>query len=180
MHFEPKTLKRMISCLEKGEVIAAPAEGVYGFCADPFNPIGLEGLLEIKKRSPGKGFVVIVSSVGYLNLLTQTLNQQHWDLIDEYWPGPTTLLLPARDDLHKLLTGGSGKVAVRLPASPHMKEYLDAWGGPLVSTSANLSGQPPAQTAEEIKDKVFILPSQNPLNGSVSTIIDAETGQRVR
>jgi L-threonylcarbamoyladenylate synthase len=176
-----KTLDDMTARLKKGEVIAAPAEGVYGLCADPFNTDALQNLLAIKERNPGKGFVVLIEKPGHLSMLTETLAKYHWAAIDKYWPGPITLLLPARPEVPSLLTGGGDKIAVRLPAAAHVQAYLKAWGGPLVSTSANLSGEKPAQIIAELPDDtLFALESPIALDGSVSRILDVESGHWIR
>lgn len=181
MDFTPKQIEDMVAHLKQGQVIAAPAEGVFGLCADPFNHTALQELLSIKDRNPGKGFVVLIENVGHLSSLTETLAKHHWDAIDKYWPGPITLLLPARADMPSLLTGGGDKIAVRLPEAPHVLEYLKAWGGPLVSTSANLSGQKPAVTVAELPDdSLYVIEPKTPLNGEVSRILDVESGHWIR
>ncbi|MBI1363601.1 MAG: hypothetical protein GC134_06420 [Proteobacteria bacterium] len=181
MSWSDAQLEKMVQHLREGDVVAAPAEGVYGLCADPFNHDALQSLLAIKDRNPGKGFVVLVEKPGHLSLLTETLAKYHWEAIDKYWPGPVTLLLPARADVPPLLTGGGDKIAVRMPSAPHVLGYLKAWGGPLVSTSANLSGEKPAQSPAELPDDSgYVLESPVKLDGSVSRILDVESGHWVR
>ena len=180
MIFDAGQLQEAMERLRAGEVIAAPAEGVYGYCADPFNPIALKNLLDIKRRQPGKGFVVLISSLKQLTRLCPPLPCAADDSLDHYWPGQTTLILPARTNLDALLTGDRGTVAVRFPKAPHVLEYLKAWGGPLVSTSANLTGQTPAVHATELPSGLFVLPTPHALDGSVSRIIDPLSNKVIR
>lgn len=178
--YTAEQLNTFTAKLKAGDVVAAPAEGVYGYCCDPFNPAALHKLVELKQRKPEKGFVVLVSDLKQLNQLTQTLACQQHDMVDLHWPGQVTLVFPAADNLPELLTGGFASVAVRFPEKPYMLEYLKAWGKPLVSTSANISGQPPIYEAQNLPPHVFALPTPVQLNGSVSKLLDATTGQQYR
>jgi L-threonylcarbamoyladenylate synthase len=181
VNWSPKQLDEMVEHLKRGEVVAAPAEGVFGLCADPFNHEALQKLLSIKERNPGKGFVILIENAGHLSSLTETLAKYHWTAIDKYWPGPVTLLLPARPDISYLLTGGGDKVAVRMPKAPHVLSYLKAWGGPLVSTSANISGKKPALVPDALPEEgLFVLEGDAPLDGEVSRILDVESGHWIR
>ncbi len=170
-----------IEKLKRGEVIAAPAEGVYGYCADPLNPEALQELIDIKKRTADKvGFVVMVRHIEDVRLLVSELTTDMEKLMDKHWPGQVTLLLPAKEGLPEKLTGGSGKIAVRMPEPEYVQEYLRNWGAPLVSTSANITGQAPALHQKDLDPLVFALPTPQRLLGTVSRIIDAETGEQIR
>lgn len=183
--FWPKnTLEEWKKALQKGQVVAAPAEGVYGYCADPFNPQALANLLEIKQRSPKKGFILLISHLKQLNDLCQDIdmaNEKHiTEAVVTHWPGPVTLILPARPGLPETLTGGQNTIAIRLPSEPYMLEYLNYFGSPLVSTSLNLSGQPPATQAIQIPSEIPALTLPNPLSGQSSRILNPSTNQWLR
>lgn len=180
MSFSKEALQTFKEKLKAGEVVAAPAEGVYGYCADPFNPNALEKLLAIKKRTAGKGFITLVRSFDDLAQLAAPLNEQEKATLQQHWPGQVTFILPAKKGLPDLLTGGRETIAVRMPATAYMHEYLNAWGGPLVSTSANISGQPPATDPTDLFDGVYALKSRTPLKGGVSQVIDLKTGAQLR
>ena len=178
--FPEKDLKQFCEKLKAGEVVAAPAEGVYGYCADPFNKNALEKLLAIKNRTAGKGFITLIRNLQDLEGLTQTLSGGHIKEVKKYWPGPVTFIIPAAEGVPELLTGGRGTVAVRLPRSDYMQEYLEAWGGPLVSTSANISGQMPATHYRDLSNEVFALKASSQLTGGISQVMDLITGQLLR
>lgn len=179
----PAQLAPWLAALKAGGVVAAPAEGLYGYCADPFNPAALRALMEIKQRDPSKGLIVLISAVEQLGRLCPPLTEAQQIAIATHWqPGqpPTTLILPALATLTPLLTGGHATIAVRLPQNPYMQEYLAAAQTPLVSTSANLSGQPAATTAAQLAPEVPALTLPQPLSGTPSRIFNPQTGHWLR
>lgn len=180
MNFSKEALQTFTDKLKAGEVVAAPAEGVYGYCADPFNPKALEKLLNIKKRTEGKGFITLIRNYNDLDKLAKPLSAEEKNKLKEHWPGQVTFILPANADVPELLTGGRDTIAVRLPAAGYIHDYLNAWGGPLVSTSANISGQPPATDPDDLFDGIYALQNKTPLKGGVSTVIDLKSGKKLR
>ncbi len=173
-------LNTFVENLEAGEVVAAPAEGVYGYCVDPFNEKALQKLVKLKGRTPSKGFITLISNIEQLAELTSGLSKSDCALIREYWPGQVTLIFPAANNLPHLLTGGEKTIAVRLPQKDYMQEYLHRWGRPLVSTSANISGEAPATRAAEVLADIYILPNPSPLDGSTSVLVDSKTKKKLR
>lgn len=177
------------AALTHGEAVAAPAEGVYGYCADPFNAQALQKLVELKQRDENKGFICLINTLTQLDRLCAPLTDKAqamihavWSTAEEgqdTWP-PVTLILPAREDLPQALTGGNGTVAVRKPHNGHMLEYLEAWGAPLVSTSLNKSGERPAIDAGDIPINIPVLTFNKPLSGEVSRIYNVLTSEWVR
>jgi len=166
-------LSPWLAALKKGEIVAAPAEGVYGYCADPFNPRKLEKMLEVKQRSLKKGLIVLISQLSQLGQLSpESLPEECQSAISAYWPSAVTILLPALPSLPSILTGGLSTIAVRLPSCPYMLEYLETHGGPLCSTSLNISGEPPAIAMEQVPKGVPALTLPTPLSGSVSRIFN--------
>jgi len=179
--YAAEQLHTFVAKLKAGEAVAAPAEGVYGYCCDPFSQKGLEEIVRLKQRAPEKGFVVLISDLKQLTQLCPPLFCQPHDMIDLYWPGQVTLVFPVKTEgLPQLLTGGFTTIAIRYPKAPYMLEYLKAWGRPLVSTSANISGEPPIFDQKNLPPEVFSLPTPVPLRGGVSTLIDAITGEKYR
>ena len=105
--------------------------------------------------------------------------------VRESWPGPVTWVLPARAGLDPLLTGGRGSVALRVTAHPVAAALCRAFGGALVSTSANLSGRPPARSAVAVRRALgarvdAVVPGRVGGAGGPSTIRDAITGRTLR
>lgn len=182
-------LRPWCHALEKGEVVAAPAEGVYGYCADPFNAQALRKLLALKQRAQAKGFICLISKLEQLDTLCAPLTDKAQAMIHAVWSmpeegqdmlPPVTLILPACDKLPMEITGGHGTVAVRKPHNVEMLEYLSAWGGPLVSTSLNKSGETPAIYADDIPVNIPALTLSKPLSGEVSRMYNVLTSTWVR
>ncbi len=181
--FTQKSLNKWLTALKNGEVVAAPAEGVYGYCADPFNKKALQKLIDIKKRDPQKGLICLISDHLQLSQICAPLTQKEKELTEKYWSrahkNPTTLLLPVHPQMPDLLTGGRTTLAVRLPQIDYVQQYLQAWGQPLVSSSLNVAGAQPAITHQEIPAHIPALVLETPLSGKTSCIINTQ-GQKMR
>lgn len=133
--------------LRAGGLVVYPTEGVYGIGCDPCNHEALARLLAAKGRAPDKGLILIGSSEAQLMRHAHPLEREQMERVRQTWPGPVTWVLPARRDVDPLITGGRDTVAVRVTAHPLAAALCEAFGGALVSTSANPSGRPPARTA---------------------------------
>lgn len=175
-------LKPFLETLHNGGVAAAPAEGMYGYVANALNPQALEEIIKIKQRDPSKGLIVLISSLKQLELLTPHPMQNPWETATRtHWPyPPVTLILPAKSSLSPLLTGAQPTIAVRYPHADYMLEYIDAFGGPLVSTSLNLTGEPPATSAQQIPAGTPALTLAKQFSGRPSQIFNPESGLWLR
>jgi L-threonylcarbamoyladenylate synthase len=144
-------LKQATRYLKTGGIIAYPTEAVYGFGCNPLNEKAVFNLLALKQRTWQKGLILIAADYSqispFLEPLTDTLTEQ----IFATWPGAVTWLIPAKSNVPHWLRGKSSKLAVRITAHPIAKALCQYWGGPLVSTSANLSHQPPAKSALKVR-----------------------------
>lgn len=136
--------------IREGGVIAVPTDTVYGLAASIFQPGAIERIFEIKRRKPDQAVPVLLSSAADLPLVVQTVPPVVWSMIDRFWPGPLTLVLPARRGLSPTITGRGNTVGVRVPAARSLLMFLEILGEPVVGTSANIHGQPPALTANEV------------------------------
>lgn len=162
--------------LANGQVIAYPTETVFGLGVDPHNPAALERLAQLKGRAPEKGFILLIGDPAQLTALTRPHSATTLKLMDHFWPGPLTLVLPALPGLHPLLTGGTGSIAVRRSPSPVVAQLLNVWGGPLVSSSANRGGEPVCAGADEVRvrfgDEVAtVLEGEASVDGTPSTVL---------
>ncbi len=182
--WDKATLDSWCEALAHGEVVAAPAEGVYGYCCDPFNEPALAKLIELKQRSSNKGLICLVNNQQQLEQLVGTLTGAAAEAVAQHWPcpakAPVTMLLPHSAAVPELLKGRFPTLALRWPACDYMNEYLTRWGKPLVSTSLNVSGQPPATKAEDIPAGVPALTLAKALPGTVSRIFDPASGKYLR
>ena len=133
-----------VAALSNDEVVAYPTETVYGLAVNPFSPPALERLFALKGRDRDKPILLIIAEPDQLNLVAREITDAARAYAEQFWPGPLSLIVPKLDAIPNTLTGGSDRVSVRCPACPIARDLCRAWGGPLTSTSANLSGEPAA------------------------------------
>ena len=129
--------------IRAGAVIAYPTEAVWGLGCDPWNEEAVDRLLAIKNRSVDKGLILVADNIRQFDFLLADLPQVWQDQLASTWPGPTTWLVPHQNRLPEWITGGHPGVAIRVSDHPLVRD-LCALTGPLVSTSANPNGRPPA------------------------------------
>lgn len=142
---------RAAGVIREGGIVAFPTETYYGLAVDPFNESALKKLFRIKNRPEVKPVLVLVSGQDELSRVTTAIPAIAQRLMDRFWPGPLTLVLPARKELSSYITGGTNTVGVRLSSHPVAMSLLKACGIPVTATSANKSNQSPAVTANEAK-----------------------------
>lgn len=143
-------------------VLAIPTETYYALGASPFSDAAIAKIGQIKGRPEGKPILVLLADPSAVEPLVADLPAAAEILMRRFWPGPLTIVLPARRSLPTALTAGSGTIGVRQPDHALLLELLAAVG-PLTGTSANRSGDPPAQTAEAVRAV---------LGGEVDMIVD--------
>jgi len=174
---EKKVISESLKVLKKGGVIAYPTESFYALGVNACNEAAMEKLYAIKNRPPEKAMPVIVGNKDILRMIVKSISLEAEKLIKKYWPSPLTLIFWAKADLPELLTGGSGKVAARIPGECFALHLAKAADFPITATSANLSGKPPAQHPEDVI-KYFrelidlIIDGGKTLGGKPSTIVD--------
>lgn len=173
-----------VTALRAGAVIAYPTEAIWGLGCDPDNPAALERLLALKARNPAKGMILIAGSIAqveeWLDGLDATLRQT----LLESWPGPVTWLVPDNGRTHPLVKGQHDKVALRISAHPLVRMLTEAFGGPIISTSANRTGNTPMRSAKAVaaewKGDVVIVPGELGGRERPSVIRDVLTGDVLR
>ncbi len=181
-HWQLQTAARWI---RSGGIIAYPTEAVFGLGCDPGNPRAVARLLSLKKRPWQKGLILIASDRSQLEPWVQAV-PAHWSRrLTQSWPGPTTWLLPASHDCPHWLTGRHATLAVRVTAHPLVRRLCDILGSPIVSTSANTSGQRPARSALETRLRLgtlidFVLPGELGGRSRPSQIRDLASGRLIR
>lgn len=157
-----------------------PTDTVYGFAAALDRPEALARLFNMKKRSAAKAIPVLVDSTAAAALVAREFSGGMLALADRFWPGALTIVAPARaglpDEVTVINDQGAVTVAVRVPDSKVAREIIAAAGGALAVTSANLSGDVPALSANEIPDEGSAAPdaiiNAGPVRGGVpSTIV---------
>lgn len=148
------TLKQIAKLLSEDKVGAIPTETIYGLACNPFSERALEKLFHLKQREPNKPILLLLGKMEDLFLVVKYIPTKARILMKHYWPGPLTIVLPARKSLPKLLTGGLETIGVRLTSNEIARKIAWTFGKPVTGTSANISGDPPCRSAEEVL-KVF-------------------------
>ena len=144
------SLAATIAHLQAGLVLAYPTETVYGF-GTAVDQESVARLVELKRRPPGKPFLLLIAGSEMLGRLDLHLTSAASRLAARFWPGPLTLVLPGGERrVPRSLRGPEGGVAVRWTSHPALQRLIAAYGDPITSTSANRPGQPPAMAAGEI------------------------------
>jgi L-threonylcarbamoyladenylate synthase len=143
-------IRRAVQALNKGGIIAYPTEAVFGLGCDPWDEQAALKLLEFKQRPLHKGLILIAADFNQLQEFIKPVSPTVLQRINHTWPGPNTWLLPARDNIPYYLCGKYDTIAVRVTAHKQAADLCRAFGGPLVSTSANLAGMNPAKTTREV------------------------------
>ena len=128
-----------------GGVIAYPTESVYGIGCDAWDRAGVARVIHIKHRPARKGCILIAADTSQLQPLVDLDSRRFSLFASRYWPGPVTLVAPARSGAPAWLVNADGTLATRVTSHPVARELCARFGGPLVSTSANRSGRPPAR-----------------------------------
>ncbi|MDX1804208.1 MAG: L-threonylcarbamoyladenylate synthase [Alcanivorax sp.] len=170
--------------LRHGGVVAYPTEAVYGLGCDPLDEAAVRRLLAVKQRPEAKGLILLAADLQQL-LPYIKVTDAELARLDNSWPAPVTFLVPASERVPAWVRGDHAKVAVRVSAHPLARSLAALAGGPIISTSANLSGRPAArnrfQVARQLGDQVdFIVSGACDRASKPSTIIDLQSGQTLR
>jgi L-threonylcarbamoyladenylate synthase len=183
----PLTLAEAARALRRGGVIAYPTEAVWGLGCDPFAEAAVMRLLAIKQREVEKGLILIAGARAQLDglLAWDALPPARLAEVDASWPGPNTWIVPATPRVPRWITGVHAGVAVRVSAHPTVVALCQAFGGPLVSTSANHAGEPPAFRREELDPAVLaqldgVSDGETGGLAAPTSIRDARTGEVLR
>ena len=131
------------SVLERGGVVACPAEGVWGLSCDPYSEAAVADLLTLKLRSVQKGLIVVAANAAMFDEVLSYLSPDERHRLRASWPGPNTWLVPNHGVFPDWITGESRDVAIRVTSALPLRRLSESFGGPLVSTSANPAGLPP-------------------------------------
>ena len=143
--------------LARGGVLAYPTEAVWGLGCDPFDEAAVLRLLAIKQRPVEKGLILIAADLAQLQPLLELAAVPEARLAEVLasWPGPSTWVLPASAAAPRWITGSHPGIAVRVSAHPGVVALCRAFGGPLVSTSANLAGAAAAFRRDQLDPAVL-------------------------
>ncbi len=147
-----ENLSATIAALKRGHAIVFPTETLYGLGADALNEAAVEEVFQLKGRDRSNPFPVLVADQEMLHTLVAEIPTTAQRLMDRYWPGPLTLVLPGRRNIPKPLCNPLGGVAVRISSQAIATLLVKGLGRPLTATSANPSGKEPARTLQVAKN----------------------------
>lgn len=141
-----------VRCLQDGDVIAYPTEAVYGLGCDPLNEAAVRRVLELKSRPAAAGLILIADRFERFESFVGALERRQLEPALASWPGPVTWLFPRGEGVPDWLAGNHATVALRVSAHPVCRALCAAFGGAIVSTSANPAAAEPARSARQVTD----------------------------
>ena len=158
-----ENIEYAVSALRSGGIVAHATEGVWGLCCDPKSERSIKRILEIKGRSKSKGLILIGGKIGFFDQELLCVTPDKRIEIKASWPGHHTWILPNASNYSDWITGGRETTACRVPNHEQARNLSLQFGGPIVSTSANLSGSPELKSEDAVRSDFetlvdFILP----------------------
>ena len=177
-------IREASACIEAGDVIACPAEAVWGLSCDPWNLSAVAFLCEMKQRALSKGVIVASGDLAHFAPLLDALDYDERSRVLASWPGPVTWLVPNRGYFPSWITGESNEVAIRVTSAPALSSLCRELDGPVVTTSANWAGAQPAKHLFQVRryfgSGIAVVPGEVDLAGKSSTIKRIKTGEVLR
>ena len=153
-----------------GEVVAFPTETVYGLGADGLNAEAVAKIFAAKGRPADNPLILHIADTEQIYPLTSGLNANARALMDTFWPGPLTIVVPRSELVPDIVTAGLDTVAIRMPSHPVAAALIRAAGCPIAAPSANVSGKPSPTNAQDVADD---------MTGKVAGILDGSCGPAV-
>lgn len=171
-----EAVRHAIEVLRQGGVVAFPTDTLYGLAADPRSVEAVERLFAIKGRDAGHAVPLIAAS-GEQASQAAVFDDRATRVASAFWPGPLSIVLPAREGIRAEILGAGRSVAVRVPAHPVARALCEAFGFCVTATSANISGQPPTASPQVVANTLgalvdYVLDDGESPGGRPSTIVD--------
>jgi L-threonylcarbamoyladenylate synthase len=170
-------IKQGVKIIQTGGVVAFPTETVYGLGADVFNEQAIAKIFVTKNRPADNPLIVHISSLDMLPKLVDNISFENQKLIDQFWPGPLSLVFPKSKLIPDIVTAGLDTVVIRFPSDIIAQKFISECEVPLAAPSVNPSGKPSSTTASHIRDyfknEVFVIEGDKSKIGLESTVINA-------
>jgi L-threonylcarbamoyladenylate synthase len=174
-----------VTLLHAGEIVGLPTETVYGLAADALNPLAIAKIFEAKERPRFDPLIVHLPDRAWLKKIVDLPakdRQLILKLVEKFWPGPFTMVLPKREIVPEIVTSGLDTVAVRMSAHPVFAEVVRVFGKPLAAPSANRFGRISPTTAQHVQDELdgripLVVDAGLATHGIESTIVAIRTGK---
>lgn len=172
-----RQIKKGISLLRKGGVVAFPTDTVYGLGAHAGIPQAVERVYLIKERPRNMALPLLLADISQISEVAYNVPEVAWVLARAFLPGALTIILHKAESVSDIISGGGGTIGVRIPAHPVPLALIKGIGVPVVGTSANLSGKPSLLTADDVSyqlgDKIDLVIDGGPCpGGKESTVVD--------
>lgn len=172
-------VERAVSILRHDGIVIYPTDTIYGLGGDAFSEEAILKVYEAKKRPLSNPISIAVCSVDMTHGVAR-VDEYAARFIDHFLPGPVTVVLPARNSVPEILTGGAGFIGIRFPAHPLALELISLLDSPITATSANLSGAKDPVTPEECHIPHDFLIDAGRLPGIPSTVVDLYSRKIIR
>jgi len=181
---DDEDLREAAAWIVAGGIVAYPTDTYYGLAADPASPAALQHLFDLKGREPSMAVPLIAASLGQVEAAVGRLRGASARLARAFWPGPLSLVLDAPAWMASAVHGGRRTVAIRVPDHAVARALAGAFGRPVTATSANRTGDAPAETADDLTafaadPRVFVIDGGRTRGGAPSTLVDARAGDPV-
>ena len=174
--------KEISQFFREGKVGVIPTDTIYGLCASAFDKKAVEKVYSLKKRSFGKPFIILISSISELELFGIELSEKEEDFIQKVWPGKVSVIFPCQKNEFEYLHRGKNSLAFRVPAKEKLRNFLSK-SGPLIAPSANFEGEKVSRrigaAQKYFKDQVDFYVNGGLLFSRPSTLVQMKNGQVV-
>lgn len=180
MYSEPLSLEDACHALRHGKLVIFPTETFYGIGCNAMDPDAVGSIFSAKRRALSLPLPVVVYGREQLAEFVSVISETALGLMDAFWPGPLSLVLPALDEVPDLLTANVGRVAVRCSPHPAVIALCQTSGLVLVASSANISGNPPVNRAEDLDPELaacaagIFVAGPPPVGDLPSTVVDIQ------
>jgi L-threonylcarbamoyladenylate synthase len=177
---EPDRLQTAVDVLRGGGVVAYPTDTLYGLAADPTNRSAVDAIFRVKGRRTGEALPLVAASLVQVERVAGRLPDATRRLAERFWPGPLTLIVDAWPGLAPAVHGETGTVAIRVPDHAVARALAEACGAPITSTSANRSGEPAVDNADDVVRSIgdrleLVIDGGRTPGGPPSTIVDTRS-----
>jgi L-threonylcarbamoyladenylate synthase len=178
-HPPARVIAEAVRVIQAHGVIIYPTETLYGLGTDPFDPAAMERLYAIKGRAAARPIPFLIKDREMLESLVEEVPSVAGELMEQYWPGPLTLIFRAKEDLPPAMRGKDGTIGLRISAHPIAQGIVAQFNAPLTATSANRAGEEDLIDVKRIAgffgDLVDLIIDNGPVTGIGSTVVDVTT-----
>jgi L-threonylcarbamoyladenylate synthase len=175
-----QNINMLVEVLKQGKLAVIPTDTIYGIVAQALNKEAVERLYQIRRKTPSKPFIILISAIDDLEKFDIQLNGYQRNVLEKIWPNPISVVLPCNSPDLTYLHRDTNSLAFRLPINEFLIQLIQHVG-PLVAPSANLEGEPPAETIEEARhyfgNDVEVYIDEGTIKSQASTLISLANNQ---